>query len=333
MATIGNTVTTLADIAKRLDPDGKTADIVELLSQYNEMLDDMHWIEGNLPTGTRTTVRTGLPTVSYRKINEGTTPSKSTTAQVDDQAAILEGWSEVDCDLANLNGNTFSYRLSEAASFLESMAQTAANTTVYGNGGTAPEQFTGLSVRYNSLSDANAQQIVAAGGSGSDNSSIWLCAWGAQTVHGIFPKGSIAGLQHEDKGMVTVQDSTGIGTGRLDVYQDKFQWKLGLAVKDQRYVSRGANVDISDLTGISSAADISNVMAYMSYRLPNLTLGKPCYYMNRTTLQMLDILNKNDVTSGGGLTFQNVDGERVTHFRGMPVRISDRLTEAEAQVS
>jgi hypothetical protein len=124
MATIGNTVLTLADWANRLDPDGKTADIVELLSQYNEMLDDMTWIEGNLPTGTRTTVRTGLPTVAYRKLNSGTTPSKSTTAQIDDAAAILEGWSEVDCDEAMLNGNTFAYRLSESAAFLEAMAQT-----------------------------------------------------------------------------------------------------------------------------------------------------------------------------------------------------------------
>jgi hypothetical protein len=333
MATLGNTVLTLTDWAKRLDPDGKTADIVELLSETNEILADQLYMEGNLPTGHRTTVRTSLPTVAFRKLNEGVTPSKSTTAQVDDQASILEAWSEVDVDEAILNGNTFTYRLSEASAFLEAMSQTQTDTLIYGNGGLNPEEYTGLAVRYNDKSANNGQQIVDAGGTGSDNSSAWLVGWGAQTVHGIFPKGSVAGLQHDDKGKVTVQDSTGIGTARLDVYQDKFQWKSGLAIKDQRYVSRIANIDISDLTGITSAADLSELMTRATYRFPNLKRGKPVFYMNRTCMQILDILNRNDVISGGGLTFQNVDGERVMNFRGIPVKTVDALTETEAQVT
>ena len=117
------TVLTLGDWAKRLDPDGKVPVVVELLSQTNEVLTDMLWKEGNLPTGHRTTVRTGLPSVAWRLLNAGTTPSKSTTAQIDEQAAMLEAWSEVDVDLANLNGNVNSFRLSEAMAFLEAMNQ------------------------------------------------------------------------------------------------------------------------------------------------------------------------------------------------------------------
>jgi hypothetical protein len=90
----------LADWAKRLDPDGKVPTIVELLSQSNEVLLDMQWREGNLPTGHRTTVRTGLPAVAWRLLNQGVTPSKSTTAQIDEQCGMLEAWSEVDKDLA-----------------------------------------------------------------------------------------------------------------------------------------------------------------------------------------------------------------------------------------
>ena len=80
MAVLGSNVATLADIAKRTDPDGKISSIVELLSQTNEMLPDMLWKEGNLATGERTTVRTGLPTVAWRLLNQGVQPSKSTTA-------------------------------------------------------------------------------------------------------------------------------------------------------------------------------------------------------------------------------------------------------------
>jgi hypothetical protein len=94
--TLNANVLTLADWAKRLDPDGKTPQIVEMLSQTNEILSDMVWMEGNLPTGHRTTVRTGLPTVAWRLINQGVQPSKSTTAQIDEACGMLEAWSEVD---------------------------------------------------------------------------------------------------------------------------------------------------------------------------------------------------------------------------------------------
>jgi hypothetical protein len=204
MATLGSNVLTLADWAKRLDPDGKVQDIVELLSQTNEVLDDKLFMEGNLPTGHRTTVRTGLPTVAWKLLNQGVTTSKSTTAQIDEQCGHLQAWSEIDKDLAELNGNKAEFRLSEAQAFVEAMNQEMASTLFYGNASTAPEEFTGLSVRYSSLSANNAQNVIDASGTGSDNSSIWLICWGGQTLHGIFPKGSKAGLQHEDKGLKTL---------------------------------------------------------------------------------------------------------------------------------
>ena len=82
MATIGGTAYTLADWASRLDNQDKVAAIVELLSQNNEILDDMLWMEGNLPTGHKTTVRTGLPSATWRLLNYGVALSKSTTAPV-----------------------------------------------------------------------------------------------------------------------------------------------------------------------------------------------------------------------------------------------------------
>ena len=61
MAVIGATALTYADWAKRLDDGYRIATIIEILSQTNEILDDMLVVEGNLPTGHKTTVRTGLP--------------------------------------------------------------------------------------------------------------------------------------------------------------------------------------------------------------------------------------------------------------------------------
>ena len=163
---------TLMDRAKRVDPDGKISKIVELLAQTNAILDDMPFIEGNLPTGHRCTMRTGLPTVAWRLLNQGVQPSKSTTAQSDEQCGMLEAYSEVDKDLAELNGDVNAFRFSESQAFLEAMNQEMASTVFYGNSGLNPEEFTGLSIRYSSLSAPNAQNILDAGGSGSDNTSI-----------------------------------------------------------------------------------------------------------------------------------------------------------------
>jgi len=161
MATIG-TLHTLQDWAKRLDPDGKTSFIAEVLSQSNEMLTDMLWKEGNLPTGEQTSIRTGLPTVYWRKLNEGTPSSKSTTAQVTEQVGILSGRSQVDVDIAMLNGNTAQYRLSENVAFLEAMSQECASTMFYGTAAN-PEEFVGFATRYSDLSANNAQNILDAG--------------------------------------------------------------------------------------------------------------------------------------------------------------------------
>lgn len=334
MATIGTTALTLTDWAKRLDPDGKVPLVVEMLSQTNEILTDMQWIEGNLPTGHRTTVRTGLPAVAWRLLNQGTTPTKSTTAQIDEQAGMLEAWSEVDVDLARLNGNVESFRMSEAMAFLEAMNQEMAQTLFYGNSGVSPEEFTGLATRYSAISGAtNASNVITGSGAGADNSSVWLVGWGERTVCGIFPKGSKAGMIHENYGEQTVTTATGIGGGKMRAYQERWQWKAGIALKDWRYVVRIPNIDISNLVAKSSAADLIELMIKATYRLPTLNGIRPVFYMNRTCLQMLDIQRRDDILTGGGLTWDTVDGKRQPSFRGIPVRMVDALTEAEAAVA
>lgn len=334
MATLTNNVLTLVDWAKSRDPDGRAATVAELLAQQNEILDDMLWIEGNLPTGTRTTMRTGLPTVAWRLLNAGVQPSKSTKAQVDEQCGMLEAYMEVDKDLAELNGNTPEFRLQESTAFIESMNQEMGQTLFYGNSGLAPEEFTGLSPRYSSISGANnGSHVLNGGGSGSDNSSIWLIVWGPNTVHGIFPKASKAGLIHEDLGLVTVETVAGIGGGRMRAYRDHWQWKCGIALRDWRYVVRIANIDISNLVAQSSAANLIKLMIKAIHRVPNLKMGRPAFYMNRTCFEMLDIQRRDDVITGGGLRYENVDGVITPTFRGIPVRKVDQLLETEAAVS
>jgi len=76
MATLATNVQTLADHAKMLDPDGKVDYIVDTITERNDIIEDMVWKEGNLPTGELTTVLTGLPSVAWRMLNYGFQPSK-----------------------------------------------------------------------------------------------------------------------------------------------------------------------------------------------------------------------------------------------------------------
>ena len=224
MATQRINAPTLIDVAKRTDPDGKIATIVELLSQTNPILQDMSWVEGNLATGHKTTVRTGLPEATWRLLNYGVQPSKSTTAQITDSCGMLEAYAETDKKLADLNGNTAAFRLSEDMSFIEAMNQQQAETLFYGDTSLTPQRFMGLAPRYSVLDAPNAQNIINGGGTSTTNTSIWLVVWGNNTAHGIYPKGSSAGLSHQDLGEVTLLDANG---GKYQGYRTHYKWESG----------------------------------------------------------------------------------------------------------
>lgn len=341
MATLNASVLTLADWAKRLDPNGKTTAIVELLSQSNEILMDALFKEGNLPTGERTTIRTGLPTVYWRLLNQGTAPSKSTTAQVDEHVGILDAWAECDEDLALLNGNVNAFRLSEATAFMEAMNQEMAATLFYG-AASAPEEFIGFSNRYTSTSASNGQNILLGGGAGADNASMWLVGWGPNTVFNVFPKGSKAGLTHDDLGLVTVETTAGVAGSRMRAYQDHFKWKCGLVVKDWRYAVRIPNIDISDLLGLATsqavgaATFLPKLMSRAIDRFPSMSGIKPVFYANRTIKSNLRVAALEKSSSALGIE-EGLDqfGRRISEltFLGIPVRTVDALTEAESLVS
>lgn len=245
---------------------------------------------------------------------------------------MLEAISEVDVDLAKLNGNEAAFRLSESAAFLEAMSQEMAQTLFYGNSGTAPEEITGLAARYSTISGAvNGQNVISGGGAGSDNTSIWLVGWGPRSIHGIYPKGSTAGLQHKDMGEQLIQTGTGIGTGRMRAYVDHFQWKCGIALHDWRYVVRIANIDVSNLVSESSAADVIKLMTKAMHRLPSLGGVTPVFYCNRTVRQMLDI--QAQAKANVLLAVGEEEGRPKTSFRGVPIRTADQLLNTEATIS
>ena len=333
---------TLLDWARRVDPDGKIAKVAEILNKYNEILDDMPFIEGNLPTGHKTTLRANIPTPTWRLLNRGVVPVKSTTNQIVETCGMLEAYSEIDKDLAMLNGNTADFRLSEDTAVIEGMGQEVARALIYGDVSVNPEEFTGLAPRYYAVSGATTStNVIDAGGTGSDNTSIWLVGWSDQTIHGIFPKGSQAGLKFADLGEQTIYDGqTFPGAGRYQAYRSHYQQKVGLSVRDWRFVVRIANIDISSLETAGDTSDASaNLFKYMSMALdkfPPVGNVRPVFYMNQRVRAMLRVklisksnlwLDLNDMKGASGITRPTLS------FQGVPCRRVDASTVDESQLT
>ncbi len=329
MGAIGNTYPTMLDVARRLDPDGSIAEIVEYLNAVNPMLQDAPSVEGNLPTGHRYTRRTGLPAVGWRRINKGVVPGKSETAQYDAGCGILEAYAEVDKKLADLNGNSASWRLSENSAYLEAMSQEGASTIIYGNVDDDPEEFDGF--MNNSALASLGDQCVTAGG--SDNlASVLLIGWDPKRVTMIYPKGSQAGLQSEDKGQVTLGDAT---NGYHEGYRSHYVWELGLVIPDPRFVFRIANIDTSALTSYNSTSDTSADLLQLMIRayngIHNIDACRPVFYMNKTVKTWLDVMANSG--QNRNVTISYVDGKPVTTFFGVPVKKCDAMLSNESAVS
>lgn len=320
---------TLADVASRMDDKGNISDIIEMLTETNEILEDATWMEANGFTEHKTTVRSGLPQGTWRMLNYGVQPEKSTTVTIKDSMGMLESYALTDKALADLNGNSAAWRLSEERAFVEGMNQNLANTLFYGDTSATPQRFTGLAPRFNSKAAENGQNIIDAGGTGNDLTSIWLCVWGPNTLHGIYPKGSKAGLVIRDLGEDTVKDADG---GEYQAYRTHYKWDAGLTLRDWRYVVRIANINWQQLTNDAQAgADLIDLMTQAIELLPNANMGRAVFYVNRKVRSFLrrQIANK---VAGSTLTMEQVAGKHVVSFDGIPVKRSDALLLSEAQV-
>lgn len=321
---------TLVDLAKRLDPDGKVAMIAELLNQTNEMLLDIPWIEANGPTHHRTTVRTGIPAPTWRKLYGGVQPTKTTTAQIDESCGMLESYGEVDKALADLNGNTASFRLSEDKGIIEGISQEVQRTLIYGNEGSKPESFTGLAPRLGKKTGSpSSANVIDAGGSSTGCTSIWIVRWGSDSVHGIYPKGSKAGLSVTDKGQVTIENVDG-ANGRMEAYRSHYKWDCGLVVRDWRYVVRVANIKLSTLTkDAASGADLLDLLAQALEQVQSL--DGAAIYCSRTMRAWLRRQQKN--SKNVQISMADAAGRKVLTIDDVPVRRVDAISNNETAIS
>ncbi len=327
---------TLMNWAKRLDPSGGVARIVNVLEKRMPVLQHMPFMEGNLTTGHRITRTSGsLPAASWRKLNAGVSPVKADTDQYDETCGLMECESVVDEALAALNGNGAAYRQSEDDLIAEGMAQQFATALFYESVADNPERIHGLSVRYPATTGYDTSSYTLRGGSAAqsggsaDNRSVWLIDWAPRKIYGIFPKGTMAGLTKIDKGLDRITDPND-STKHLYAWITQFKWYVGLAVEDYRYAVR-CQWDPSDTTTFSATSKA--LVMSMQDMLNTIfdTNGNLHFYMDRTSKKRFDYELANSGTANL-LEWIDMGGRRVQTFMGVPIHVDDTLV-AESYIA
>lgn len=326
---------TLMDVA-RLSGDAKTSAIVEVLNKTNDALDDIPWIPCNSGVVHKTTTRTSIPTPVWRKLNAGVPTEKTTTKQMSVGCGMLEIYAEVDVDQVNLaaHGQVDNVSSNAAAShalanenkaFIEGFGQEISRVMFYGDPA-KPQEPLGLTHWYSTLSEKN---VINGGGTGTDNTSIWLIAWDPMAIHGIYPNGSKAGLSEKFLGEQTVKDSDG---NQFQAYRTHYKWDAGFVVRDPRCAVRICNIDIAKLlSGASDAADLIDLMVVATHKLPKVARGyRRAFYVHPEIMTALDKQTRK--VNNLMLNYGDVYGREVLKFRGIPLREQESLLATESKV-
>lgn len=265
MPTVGSLALTLNDYRKRMNPQGYIDMIIEVLALSNPILDDMTWMEGNLLTGNKTTLRSALPGVEVRYLNRGIAPDKSSTKQIVDSSVILEARSEVDEEMLALAPDKEAFRRSEDKAFIEAFGQKVANMVMYGNTELDPDTFNGLDIRHrimgvNDPVEQGYTTIDAGGTTASSMTSAFLVEWGDRATTGIYPREATAGLVHEDLGRRTVYDAN---NKRFEAMVSLFKWKCGLTCRDYRGAGAVRNIYTPLFTTGTAAQKLALIGAFI----------------------------------------------------------------------
>jgi len=325
----------LLDLHRETLNNGELAKIYDMITQTNEIMRDLIMIEANDGTGHKHSELTGLPTSYYRALNQGYPKSKDSTKIVRDTIAKHGGRFTADRALAKLSGNQAEYMARKEMNFMKSIIETLATVTFYGNSDTDSDQYFGIHTRLSVPSGDRTNagyNIVDGGGVGADNLSMVGVVHSADTIHGIYPKGSQGGLQIDRFNDVLVDDDSASGSGKKFVGHERvLEQDMGLAVPSWRGITRACNIDVSLLTpDISTGADLGLLLARMAFRMMGVP-GKKVFYANATAISMLFQQRMKSV--GGQVGHKEVDGQQVYDFQGIPIKLCDALVNTEPTVT
>jgi hypothetical protein len=320
-AIVINTAYTLAERLRRTAPDGSSLSLAQVLDQVNDVLKVMPTFEANDVNAHKEAEVKSEEDGDWVDYNEYVSRGAITTGVNTFKLAMLKKFSTPARDLIDDDPDPMGKRMQEASGILKGMTKNMVGRMFYGNSGSNTKQFTGLASYLDDLSQAN---VIGAGGTGSDLSSIFAVATGRDTVFMVHPKGNPSfGVTHTDMGPDIISNTS---NEDLEVYRDKFEFKGGLVVKDRRAIGRIANIESSGTSNIFDEDDVIDLHMNM------LEFSDDLYYFaNRTVLAQIwkRIKDKNNVL----LSMDTAFGKPVATLLGRPIFLCDQLVNTESAIT
>jgi hypothetical protein len=329
---------TLLDVVNEyssMDGGGQLLFVANTLARKVPFIEDAPYIQSNQVISHIGARDAALPSPTARRFNVGVASTAPKSVPYTEPMMMLETYSEIDWALWKIQNDPNRFRQNRDKKYIEGLGQSLENYVIYGNTTTVdPAGINGLATRFNSsITYPNGDStwkynVQLAGGSGSDVTSMWVIEWGEDKVHLIYPKNLKAGLDIEDLGKWTSVDSNNL---KYEVLRTHFVWWCGLVVHDERCVQRIANIET---TGDVNTWD-DDLLIQAVNRLPDRGEGGNArIYANRTMLDYFDKAAKDKFNvrytqdSAG-----DVWGRNVTRFKGIPVRLAEKILDTETAVS
>lgn len=332
MSTIG-AVPTLADVIRLNNPGGGLLKIADRVAKTTSIVRHIPMYEATDKTSHVFAAEAALPAVSWRSHNEGVTASKSVEGVVTETIGKLSGLSKIDEDLCLQSNNPAEYRMKRDGRFYTAMEEELEQSAFYGSQKIYPERITGLAPRLDGITTGPwKKQVIASelSSSGNDQTSVFMAVWGEETVHGVYPKGGKGGLEIKDLGRQVQEDAP--ASGKWNRYLlSEFNWQIGLAVIDPRYIARLCNIDMGNIAATGS--QLLRDLLRLKNTVKDIKKGRAVMYMCRDLYTYLDLQVMDQMKGAGGLTYANVAGERILTFQGVELAMSDMILKTEAPLT
>jgi len=315
-------VTNIIDVAKMHN--GKDIlPIVELLHKKNGLFRTAHMEEANELTSHVYTKEVALPGGTFRGVNQGTTAGNYQVGQEVEALGRLEGRSEIDEYLLDLQRDPMTFRLNHDMGHLEGYTQDVVSAFLYADPADNINKPRGMAIRLNDLSQANVHN----GGASSNCTSILLAQWGPKKLSMLYPSGRGAEvIKQEDMKRIFIVTNATTGEG-LFKWVTRFYSNFGFCLYDDRAVQRIANLGTNGVNEV----DLDMLFWAMdSLPDPDDTTGA-CIYANRMGKYQIEKALRNRPN----LVSYTVDqyGRQVTNIRGIPLVMLEGISTTEAAVA
>tara|TARA_Y100000034_G_scaffold118202_1_gene158628 strand:- start:3362 stop:4411 length:1050 start_codon:yes stop_codon:yes gene_type:complete len=339
---------TIAELLRRETPDGRLADIVDVLSQTNAIIVDATAIECNNGTYHKDTRAATEPTGSERAYDQGVASEAGVTETVVEPTAMIDGLSEVDAAKLQHTPDPLGARSQEDGFFMRGMGKTFASRLFDGDRATSPLRINGINNRadYNALSSSYTYDNGE--GSTADDTnftSIYLVQWGPKQVNLIYPRNDVLaarggdemshGISKQDFGRQIIVDPND-STKKFPAWQTWFELHFGLFIHDPRKIRRLCNIATSSINGTTyKSFHEDHLIDMYNDALNDGGLEGAVFYANATAFAQIQ---KRANIKGNAHFTQQSEGEgpfahQVTRFWGIPVHLVAQITNTQADIT